>query len=146
MYRKNVLLIAAVFVLVAAVLVTCTGCDKDDEAQAPATGANATATASGEDAQFMNAYCPIMHNPIDPDKVTDDLVRVYKDQRIAFCCAGCPAMWDQSTDQEKDALLTALETFTENVRGQLHDIQEDAAEQIQDKRDNADEHLDHLGH
>lgn len=54
---------------------------------------------------FANALCPIMGSPITPDKVSSDLIRDYKGQKVAFCCAGCPAKWDGLTDTQKAARL-----------------------------------------
>ena len=31
---------------------------------------------------------------------------MYKGHRVAFCCAGCPAMWDKLSDAEKKAKLS----------------------------------------
>jgi len=58
--------------------------------------------------QFANVRCPIMGLPINPDKVAGNLVRSYKGQNIAFCCAGCPAQWEKLTDAEKDAKLAKV--------------------------------------
>ena len=58
--------------------------------------------------KFANVSCPIMGLPIDPDKVTKSLIRDYKDQKIAFCCDGCPGQWDKLTDTEKDAKLAKV--------------------------------------
>jgi len=55
--------------------------------------------------KFANVKCPIQGTPINPDKVTDQLIREYKGQKIAFCCAGCPQAWDKLTDAEKEAKL-----------------------------------------
>ncbi len=58
--------------------------------------------------KFANASCPIMGSPINPDKVTKNLIRDYKGQKIAFCCGGCPVTWDKFTDAEKDAKLAKV--------------------------------------
>lgn len=55
--------------------------------------------------KFANVRCPIMDAAIKPDKVTKNLIREYKGQKIAFCCAGCPAAWDKLTNAKKDAKL-----------------------------------------
>jgi cobalamin-dependent methionine synthase I len=49
-----------------------------------------------------------MGGRIDPAKVPDSLTRQYKGQRVAFCCAACPAAWDKLTDAQKDAKLKAV--------------------------------------
>jgi hypothetical protein len=58
--------------------------------------------------KFANVRCPIMGAPINPDKVVKNLTRDYKDKKIAFCCAGCPATWDKLTDAEKDGKLAKV--------------------------------------
>ena len=65
--------------------------------------------------KFANVRCPIMNAPIKPDKVTKNLVREYKGQKIAFCCAGCPAAWDKLTDKEKDAKLAKAKPVHQEV-------------------------------
>jgi hypothetical protein len=58
--------------------------------------------------EFANARCPIMNLPIDPDKVTSNLIRNYKGERVAFCCGMCPVQWDALTDAEKDTRLAKV--------------------------------------
>ena len=55
--------------------------------------------------QFANKRCPIMGSPINPEKVATNLIRDYKGQKVAFCCAGCPSTWDKLTDTQKQAKL-----------------------------------------
>ncbi|MHC4582366.1 MAG: hypothetical protein ACYS14_12995 [Planctomycetota bacterium] len=55
--------------------------------------------------QFANNLCPIMGAPINPERVTKNLTRDYRGQKIAFCCAGCPATWDKLSDTQKLAKL-----------------------------------------
>lgn len=55
--------------------------------------------------QFANNLCPIMGAPIRAERVTKNLTRDYKGQKIAFCCAGCPATWDKLSDTQKLAKL-----------------------------------------
>lgn len=55
--------------------------------------------------KFVNATCPMMGSPIEADKVTDDLIRVYQGKRIAFCCDGCPQKWDDLSRVQKVAKL-----------------------------------------
>lgn len=69
--------------------------------------------------RFANITCPIMPSPINPDKVTKNLIRDYKGQKVAFCCGGCPGRWDKLTNAEKDAKLAEVkpkpaETHSEN--------------------------------
>lgn len=58
--------------------------------------------------QFANNCCLIMGSPINPEKVTKNLIRDYKGQKVAFCCAGCPSMWDKLTDTQKQAKLAKV--------------------------------------
>jgi hypothetical protein len=60
--------------------------------------------------KFANTLCPIMGSPINPDKVGKNLIRDYKGQQIAFCCAGCPSAWDKLSDDEKTAKLAQAVT------------------------------------
>ena len=58
--------------------------------------------------QFANNRCPIMGSPINPSKVTKNLVRTYMGQKVAFCCAGCPSTWDKLTNAQKQAKLVKV--------------------------------------
>jgi len=64
---------------------------------------------------FANVRCPIMNSPINPEKVTKDLIREYKGQKIAFCCGGCPAAWDKLTDAEKTAKLAKVNPTIQKI-------------------------------
>ncbi len=55
--------------------------------------------------QFANNRCPIMGSPINPNRISKNLIRDYKGQKVAFCCAGCPSAWDKLTDAQKQAKL-----------------------------------------
>ena len=57
---------------------------------------------------FINASCPIMGSPINLAKVPSHLVRDYKGQKVAFCCAGCPAQWDRLSNSQKQAKLAKV--------------------------------------
>lgn len=52
-----------------------------------------------------NLRCPVMGSPIQPDNVDENLTREYNGRRVAFCCPGCPAQWDNLTDNQKQAKL-----------------------------------------
>ena len=58
--------------------------------------------------KFANDRCPVMGTPINPDKVAENLIRDYRAQKIAFCCAGCPEQWDRLTDSQKQAKLAKV--------------------------------------
>lgn len=63
--------------------------------------------------RFINAYCPIMGSPINPNKITKKLTRTYKGQQVALCCGGCIGPWDKLTDAQKEAKLKAAEAKQE---------------------------------
>ncbi len=55
--------------------------------------------------RFVNTKCPIFQTPIEPDKITKELIREYKGQKVAFCCNDCLPIWDKLSDAKKDAKL-----------------------------------------
>jgi hypothetical protein len=59
--------------------------------------------------QFANNRCPIMGSPINTNMVAKSLIRSYKGQKVAFCCAGCPSTWDKLTDVLKQTKLSKME-------------------------------------
>ena len=65
--------------------------------------------------QFVNNRCPIMGSPINPEKVTKILVRDYMGQKVAFCCDGCPSMWDKLTDAQKQTKLAKVKPTLQKV-------------------------------
>ena len=58
--------------------------------------------------KFVNNKCPIMGTTINPADVTEDLIREYKGQKVAFCCQMCPTQWDKLSDSEKEAKLAKV--------------------------------------
>lgn len=68
--------------------------------------------------KFANTVCPIMGSPINPDKVTANLVREYNGEKVAFCCPSCPAAWDKLSDADKAAKLKQAVTNTQPSHGQ----------------------------
>ena len=95
---RHLLLVA----MVAASLVVATGCG-DDKGDGKGKGDKPAGAP-----EFANDRCPIMGSPINPAKVAENLIRDYKGQKVAFCCAGCPAAWDKLTDTQKQAKLTKV--------------------------------------
>ncbi len=65
--------------------------------------------------KFVNVRCPIMGAPINPNKVSKDLIREYKGQKIAFCCKGCPSQWDELGNAEKMAKLAKARVTVQEV-------------------------------
>ncbi len=94
--KTKQILALTVLVLVACSLAILGGCKK--EAPAPTEGDVVT---------YANAKCPIMGSVINPEKITADLVKDFKGEKVALCCAGCPAKWDALSDEEKAAKLAA---------------------------------------
>jgi hypothetical protein len=93
------------------------GCGKKSQPQQGTAMGTGGAMAAAE---FVNVRCPIMGTPIDPAAVPSELVRVYKGQKVAFCCGGCPAEWDKLTDAEKDAKLAAVQGGEGHEAGHMH--------------------------
>ena len=56
---------------------------------------------------IVNARCPIMGSTLDRENVPANLSRMFKGQKIGFCCGGCPSAWDKLSDAEKAAKLKA---------------------------------------
>lgn len=57
---------------------------------------------------FANTKCPMMGGVIQPEKVTPALTREFNGQKVAFCCGGCPDMWDKLSDAQKQAKLETV--------------------------------------
>ncbi|MCD6392162.1 MAG: hypothetical protein J7M40_01505 [Planctomycetes bacterium] len=97
MKTKQVLVLTAL-VLVAGSLAMLGGCKKEEPAAV-------SVNVEMPKVQFANTKCPIMGNPIDPATVPANLVKNFKGQKVAFCCAACPPKWDKLSDAEKIAKL-----------------------------------------
>jgi hypothetical protein len=69
----------------------------------PASGAKPPAAVAM--IAVVNTKCPISGGALNPAGVPENLTRVYKGQKIGFCCEGCPEEWDKLTDVNKDAEL-----------------------------------------
>ncbi|MBN1436819.1 MAG: hypothetical protein JW936_07070 [Sedimentisphaerales bacterium] len=137
MYQKNPLLIMVILVLAGSVFITFTGCDNDEQPQVPASSSSA---GSESESAFINTRCPIMpQHAIDPESVTEDRVREYHGQRVAFCCSQCVERWDQITDEEKDELLSSVQEMVDGAAEQMHDMGEDAAEHMRHMTEDATE-------
>ena len=104
--------ILALMVVVGFGLVMFAGCSKDEPAATSTADHVHDHDADGNHAetataQFANTKCTIMGNVINPEKVTADLIKEYKGQKVALCCAGCPEKWDALSDEDKAAKLLA---------------------------------------
>jgi len=60
-----------------------------------------------EKSKVVNTKCPILGTAINPATVPPGLTRLYKGQKVGFCCGGCPESWDKLSDEQKDAKLKA---------------------------------------
>lgn len=73
------------------------------------SGAAVTATSPVQTAPAgaVNVRCPISDNEIEAAKVSENLTRRFKGQKVGFCCPKCSQAWDKLTDAEKQAELDA---------------------------------------
>ncbi|NIA20398.1 MAG: hypothetical protein GWP05_00155 [Anaerolineaceae bacterium] len=51
--------------------------------------------------RLVNAFCPIMGDKLDLNKVTAKRTRMFEGKRVGFCCNNCPAAWDKLSAEEK---------------------------------------------
>ncbi len=51
--------------------------------------------------RFVNVRCPILGTKLEPEKVPQNLTRMYMGRKVGFCCAGCPQQWDKLSSEEK---------------------------------------------
>jgi hypothetical protein len=101
MFRHAIALVA--LLTATALLVSgLTGCQEEESAET-----TDRPDASAETA-YVNNYCPIMQQNKISGNVPDSLVTEFKGQKVAFCCAGCPAAWEELSEQEKIAKLQAV--------------------------------------
>jgi len=54
--------------------------------------------------EVVNPRCPLMGTPMDKT-VPENMTRMYKGQRIGFCCDKCLKNWDTMNDADRDAKL-----------------------------------------
>jgi hypothetical protein len=115
--QKSLIITGVVLVVAVAGLVAQQAIqDQHRDAAAPKTCAAVVSAADSPTTKpaspYVNVKCPIMKGDIDPAKVTDATTRVFNGQKVAFCCAGCPAQWDKLSDKEKQAKLDAVKAPT----------------------------------
>ncbi len=55
--------------------------------------------------KFVNVGCPILGTKLEPEKVPQNLTRMYMGKKVGFCCAGCPEQWDKLSTEEKASKL-----------------------------------------
>ena len=60
-----------------------------------------------ESLAVVNNLCPIMGTEIDSENVSADLTRLFKEQKVGFCCTSCLAKWDELGSEEKAEKLEA---------------------------------------
>lgn len=84
------------------------GCPDKDEATALA-GPKVAASSDEPRVKVVNAFCPIAgSHAVGESKTTvASLTRDFKGKKVGFCCASCPSVWDNMTDQEKQGAFDA---------------------------------------
>jgi hypothetical protein len=72
-------------------------------------GEHAPPPADAPRLAVVNAYCPIAgDHPVGENKrTTEDLTRMWRGQRVGFCCDQCPMWWDDMSDAERESALGA---------------------------------------
>lgn len=70
-----------------------------------ALGCKEKAVVEETKVSFANVRCPLMGSKIDAANVPAGLIRDFKGQKVAFCCADCLGGWDKLSDEEKAAKL-----------------------------------------
>jgi hypothetical protein len=72
-------------------------------------GEHAPPAADAPRLAVVNAYCPIAgDHPVGENKRTaEDLTRMWRGQRVGFCCDQCPMWWDDMDDAEREKALGA---------------------------------------
>lgn len=58
-----------------------------------------------EKAPVANTKCPISGKAIARTNVPAEWTRMYKGQKVGFCCAACPVAWGKLSDAEKNKKL-----------------------------------------
>lgn len=64
----------------------------------------------GKTTAVVNDTCPIAGAEINQDKVPQELTRVFQEQKVGFCCSGCPEEWDKLNSAEKAEKLDSVKT------------------------------------
>jgi hypothetical protein len=77
-------------------------------ATAPASVATTGTAPAKAVVKVVNTKCPIMGGAVDPNKLSDALIRDFNGQKIGFCCGGCPGQWDKLSDADRQAKFTAV--------------------------------------
>ncbi len=80
--KTKQILALTILVLVACSLAILGGCKKEEPVPV-------SVNVETPKVEFVNTKCPIMGSVIDPAKVTEDLVKDFKGEKVALCCAGC---------------------------------------------------------
>lgn len=108
----KVKVLLALMVMAAVAMFVFAGCSKDEPAAQGTSEHGHEHGADGEHehaetAKYANTKCPIMGSVIKPEKITEDLIKEYKGQKVAFCCGGCPEKWAALSDEDKATKLLA---------------------------------------
>lgn len=64
----------------------------------------------GKTTAVVNDACPITGAEINQDEVPTELTRVFQEQKVGFCCSGCPEEWDGLSNAEKTEKLDSVKT------------------------------------
>lgn len=94
-HKSSLLGLAALLVFAGAIGLTALGCKEK------------AVVVEEDTVSFVNVRCPMMDAEIDAANVTVELIRDFKGQKVALCCAECLVTWDKLSDDEKATKLAA---------------------------------------
>jgi hypothetical protein len=66
----------------------------------------AKAVKAEKQVEIVNATCPLMGTPMGKT-APENMTRMFKGQRVGFCCEMCLKNWDAMNDADRDAKLKA---------------------------------------
>ena len=65
----------------------------------------AQATESAKLVPIVNPRCPVMSTVLMDKQVEESMTRMYKDQRVGFCCNVCLGKWDAMNDTDREVIF-----------------------------------------
>jgi hypothetical protein len=93
-------------ILAASALTGLLGCGGESGGDRSGAGGSARAGASPE---ITNAMCPVYPDESVADPLTEDLIVLWRGERIGMCCDECVLEWERLwTDAQRDEALSRM--------------------------------------